>query len=137
VQTNLIKFFSIVNAAIRRNQIEFTTPFSIKVLTLLGILRQEGFIGWFTINEKTVTVRLIYKSGRPVLKQLSQVSTPTRPVFSTFFSLYFLVSKIRVRQKLLNFSSNLILIDTPKGLMTWQEIQRFAIGGKIICIAYS
>lgn len=98
-------------------------------LAILDVLKSEGYISDFEINEdsvkKSVLVTLKYSSGKPVIKVIDRVSKPGRRVYT----------KIKDLQKFYN-GLGIRILSTPKGVMSDHQARRMNLGGEVICSVF-
>ena len=116
-----------VKNAQSRNHKKVNLPSSNFKVKIADILKNEGFIKDFKINNednnKTVlSLELKYHSGNPVINAFERVSKPGRRIFSSANSL----PKI-------NNGLGIAIISTPKGVMTDIDARKQRVGGEIIC----
>ena len=116
-----------VKNAQSRNHKKVNLPSSNFKVKIADILKNEGFIKDFKINNednnKTVlSLELKYHSGNPVINAFERVSKPGRRIFSSAHSL----PKI-------NNGLGIAIISTPKGVMTDIDARKQRVGGEIIC----
>jgi len=116
-----------VKNAQSRNHKKVNLPSSNFKVKIADILKNEGFIKDFNINNeennKTVlSLELKYHSGNPVINAFERVSKPGRRIFSSADSL----PKI-------NNGLGIAIISTPKGVMTDIDARKQRVGGEIIC----
>ena len=102
-------------------------PFSNFRSKILEVLKKEGYILDFeTIskekNIKTISVKLKYFDGQPVIKEIKRISKPGRRVYSRATSI----------PKVLN-GLGLAILSTSKGVMSDVEATKNNLGGEIIC----
>ena len=102
-------------------------PYSIFRSKILEVLKKEGYIIDFQINEgknktKSIIVRLKYYEGQPVIKEIKRISKPGRRVYSRATSI----------PKVLN-GLGLAILSTSKGVMSDIEATKNNLGGEIIC----
>ena len=102
-------------------------PFSNFRLKILEVLKKEGYIIDFNINNgekkiKFLSVDLKYYEGQPVIKEIKRVSKPGRRVYSKATSI----------PKVLN-GLGLAILSTSKGVMSDTEAIKNNLGGEIIC----
>ena len=107
------------------NKIE--VPFSKFRSKILEVLKREGYIIDYVTNEnknkiKTISVKLKYFDGQPVIKEIKRVSKPGRRVYSRATSI----------PKVLN-GLGLAILSTSKGVMSDAEATKNNLGGEIIC----
>ena len=109
-----------------RNHKKVDLPSSKFKVRIADILKNEGFIKDFSINNETnksiLSLELKYHSGNPVINSFERVSKPGRRIFSSADSL----PKI-------NYWLGIAIISTPKGVMTDMDARKQKIGGEIIC----
>jgi small subunit ribosomal protein S8 len=102
-------------------------PFSNFRLKILEVLKKEGYIIDFNIDNdkekiKFISVDLKYYEGRPVIKEIKRVSKPGRRVYSKSTSI----------PKVLN-GLGLAILSTSKGVMSDTDAIKNNLGGEIIC----
>ena len=109
-----------------RNHKKVELPSSNFKVKIADILKSEGFIKNYNINEEdkkpTLSLDLKYYSGNPVISTFERVSKPGRRIFSSADSL----PKI-------NNGLGIAIISTPKGVMTDIDARKQKVGGEIIC----
>ena len=109
-----------------RNYKKVELPSSNFKVKIADILKNEGFIKDFKINDETkkplLAIDLKYYSGNPVISTIERISKPGRRIFSSAESL----PKI-------NNGLGIAIISTPKGVMTDIDARKQKIGGEIIC----
>jgi len=92
---------------------------------LLKILTKEGFIGEFKIESssgKNLLINLKYDKKIPLLTDVTRVSKPGLRIY---------VSKGRIPRVLGGIG--IVIISTPKGLMTGREAKKQGLGGELLC----
>jgi small subunit ribosomal protein S8 len=102
-------------------------PFSNFRLKILEVLKKEGYIIDFNINNgkqkiKFLSVDLKYYEGQPVIKEIKRISKPGRRVYSKSTSI----------PKVLN-GLGLAILSTSKGVMSDSDAIKKNLGGEIIC----
>jgi small subunit ribosomal protein S8 len=106
---------------------EVAAPASRMKLALAKVLKEEGYIEDFAIAEQaekpTVTVRLKYYQGRPVIERLERVSRPGLRVYRAKDDLPKVLGGMGVA-----------IISTSRGLMTDREARAAGHGGEVLCI---
>ena len=114
-----------VKNAQSRNHKKVELPSSNFKTKIADILKNEGFIKDFKVNEDkkpTLSLELKYYSGNPVISAFERVSKPGRRIFSSAEGL----PKI-------NTGLGIAIISTPKGVMTDIDARKQKVGGEIIC----
>ncbi len=110
-----------------RSLTKIEIPFSNFRLKILEVLKKEGYIINFNINDSKVKTKLIlvdlkYYEGQPVIKEIKRISKPGRRVYSKATSI----------PKVLN-GLGLAILSTSKGVMSDSEAIKNNLGGEIIC----
>jgi small subunit ribosomal protein S8 len=115
-----------VKNAQERNHKKVELPSSNFKVKIADILKNEGFIKDFKINEENkktkLSLELKYHSGNPVISNFERVSKPGRRIFSSAEGL----PKI-------NNGLGIAIVSTPKGVMTDIDARKQRVGGEIIC----
>ena len=115
----------IKNAQVRNHK-KVSLPSSNFKVKIADILKSEGFINGYKIEDETnkpiLSVDLKYYSGNPVISTFERVSKPGRRIFSSADSL----TKI-------NGGLGIAIVSTPKGVMTDVDARKQKVGGEIIC----
>ena len=99
-------------------------------VSILGILKDEGFIETYRLKKETektdIEVKLKYSEGqKPVIRQLERVSKPGRRSYIT--------SKML---KPVRNNIGISIVSTPKGVMTGRKAKKLNIGGELICTVW-
>jgi len=106
---------------------EVAAPASRLKLALAKVLKEEGYIEDFVVADQgakpTVTVRLKYYQGRPVIERLERVSRPGLRVYKAKDDLPKVLGGMGVA-----------IISTSRGLMTDREARAAGHGGEVLCI---
>ena len=102
-------------------------PSSVFKLKILDVLKNEGFIIDYKINDDAdiknkILINLKYNEGSPVISDIERVSKPGRRIYSSASSL----PKI-------NNGLGIAIVSTPKGVMTDIDARKQKVGGEIIC----
>ena len=104
-----------------RNYKKVELPSSNFKVKIADILKSEGFIKDFKINQETkkplLAIDLKYFSGNPVISTIERISKPGRRIFSSAESL----PKI-------NNGLGIAIISTPKGVMTDIDARKQKVG---------
>jgi len=102
-------------------------PSSILKVEIARILKEEGYIANFKVNEegkkKTLRVMLRYgNNGESVISNLDRVSRPGRRVYV----------ERRTVPKILG-GLGVSILTTPKGVMTGKSARKAGVGGEVLC----
>jgi len=101
-------------------------PFSNFKYKIAQILEQQGFIikaeKKARKTNKNIEITLKYNDKEPAISHLKRISKPGQRIYLPF-------NKIRsVRGKY-----GIVIISTPKGLMTNEQARKEKLGGEVIC----
>ncbi len=111
----------------RSGKTEVGMPSSRMKLALAKVLKDEGYIEDFGVAEEgdkpTLTVRLKYYQGRPVIDRLERVSRPGLRVYKGKDDLPRVLGGMGVA-----------IVSTSRGVMTDREARAGGHGGEILCI---
>ncbi len=101
---------------------EVSVPSSKMKQALAGILKQEGYINDYSVDEKAITIALKYHKGKPAIAGLKRVSKPGRRV-------YVGSSQIpRVQNGL-----GICIISTSSGVLDGVSAHEKKVGGELLC----
>jgi len=119
-------FLTRIRNASKAGKIKVEIPSSKMKLGLANILKKNGFIYDFKVDEdnkqNVITVLLRYTNGKPAINGLKRISKPGLRVYSQANDLP------RVYNGL-----GTAVISTSKGLLTEKEARRQATGGEVVC----
>lgn len=102
-------------------------PSSKVKLALARVLKDEGFIGEFSVGDEqgkaSLTVELKYFEGRPVIDKIRRVSRPGLRVFRGKDELPTVMGGLGVA-----------IVSTSHGVMTDRQARAQGYGGEVMCI---
>ena len=103
------------------------SPNSRQRVRVLEVLQAEGFIRGYAEVEfkggrRELEIELKYHEGRPVIRELTRISTPGRRVYAS-------VRELRPHRSGLGLS----IVSTPQGVMTDTNAREKNVGGEVIC----
>jgi ribosomal protein S8 len=134
MQKNIFKFISVLNAAIKRNQIEVKTQASKITVLLLYFLKDNGYINGFYEEKNYIVILLKYFQKRPVLKQIIPVSKPGRRVYTSVFGLNKLNRKLSANHHNRKLSFTIPVIFKNGFFYHPDHALRFSQGGELLCL---
>ena len=106
---------------------EVAMPSSRIKLALAKVLKDEGYLDDYAVapdgTKSTLTVRLKYYQGRPVIDRLERVSRPGLRVYRAKDELPKVLGGMGVA-----------IISTSRGVMTDREARAAGHGGEVLCI---
>nr|YP_009330319.1 30S ribosomal protein S8 [Lambia antarctica]ANN39060.1 30S ribosomal protein S8 [Lambia antarctica] len=99
-------------------------PYLKTSLQLIKILKTEGFIDYFFIENKKIIVILKYlgRQQKPILTNLKRISKPGRRIY---------VNSKEVPQLLGGLG--ILILSTSKGIITNKQAKNLKIGGELLC----
>ncbi|MFU2209187.1 30S ribosomal protein S8 [Solidesulfovibrio sp. C21] len=101
---------------------ELAIPASILKASIAAILKDEGYIADFAVNESTLSINLKYDGGKPLIAGLKRVSKPGRRVYVGAGS----IPKV---QNGLGIS----ILSTSRGILEGGKAQELHVGGELLC----
>lgn len=110
-----------------RGLAKVSTPASNLRARLLDVLKLEGFIRGYAEVEmkgqaKEFEIELKYHEGRPVIRELTRISTPGRRVYNS-------VDELKPHRSGLGIS----ILSTPQGVMSDSDARAKNVGGEVLC----
>ncbi|HEY7840058.1 MAG TPA: 30S ribosomal protein S8 [Gammaproteobacteria bacterium] len=126
-QDPIADMLSRIKNAQARMRREVSMPSSRLKVAIVEVLKQEGYVSGFRVEEdgsrKKLTIELKYFEGKPVIDRLERVSGPG-------------LRRYRAKNKLPTVLNGLgtAIISTPKGVLTDRSAREQGVGGEILCI---
>jgi small subunit ribosomal protein S8 len=119
-----------IHNAQMRNKSKVSTPASRLRVSVLDVLKSEGYIrGYSSVEHKDgraeLEIELKYFDGAPVIREISRVSKPGRRVYASVKSL-----------PRINNGLGVAIVSTPKGVMADHEARDANVGGEILCTVF-
>lgn len=97
-------------------------PLSRMKESLASILKNEGYVEDYSVEDNVITITLKYDHGRPVISGLKRISTPGRRVYVN-------ARKIpRVQNGL-----GICILSTSSGVMDGMTANEKNVGGELLC----
>ena len=119
-----------IHNAQMRNKPKVSSPASRLRVSVLDVLKSEGFIRGYTSVEHTdgrreLDIELKYFDGAPVIREISRVSKPGRRVYASVKAL-----------PRINNGLGVAIVSTPKGVMADHDARDANVGGEILCTVF-
>ena len=119
-----------IHNAQMRNKAKVSTPASRLRLSVLDVLKSEGYIRGYTAVEHSngrheLDIELKYFDGAPVIREISRVSKPGRRVYVSVRNL-----------PRINNGLGVAIVSTPKGVMADHAARDANVGGEILCTVF-
>jgi small subunit ribosomal protein S8 len=112
-----------------RNKSKVTSPNSRLRESVLGVLKNEGYIRGYTVTERDgrseIEIELKYFDGEPVIREIERVSKPGRRVYTS----------VRNMPRI-NNGLGVTIVSTPKGVMADHDARDANVGGEILCTVF-
>ncbi len=104
-----------------------TSPASGMRTRVLDVLQKEGYIrGYLETRLRPgiaeLTIELKYAEGRPVIREITRVSTPGRRVYSRIKELSQVYGGLGIA-----------ILSTPKGVLSDNDARAENVGGEVLC----
>jgi small subunit ribosomal protein S8 len=116
------------NAQMRKKS-KVSTPASRLRVSVLDVLKSEGFIRGYTSVEQEgrheIDIELKYFDGAPVIREIARVSKPGRRVYASVKAL-----------PRVNNGLGVAILSTPKGVMADHDARDANVGGEILCTVF-
>jgi len=107
------------------NKVDVTMPSSKAKVSIAKVLKDEGYIGEFSVAEgskPTLTIALRYYEGKPVIDMLKRVSRPGLRTYKAADDLPKVIGGLGVA-----------IISTSQGVMTDRAARKAGCGGEVLC----
>jgi small subunit ribosomal protein S8 len=119
-----------IHNAQMRNKSKVSTPSSRLRVSVLDVLKNEGFIrDYSSVEHKDgraeLEIELKYFDGAPVIREISRVSKPGRRVYASVKAL-----------PRINNGLGVAIVSTPKGVMADHDARDANVGGEILCTVF-
>jgi len=112
-----------------RNKSKVISPNSRLRESVLGVLKNEGYIRGYTVVERDgrseIEIELKYFDGEPVIGEIERVSKPGRRVYTS----------VRNMPRI-NNGLGVTIVSTPKGVMADHDARDANVGGEILCTVF-
>jgi len=122
---NISQMISVIKNAGMVNKKEIEIPLSKFKLLILGILKSEGFIADYEVEEKIIKVKLAYKGKTLLINDIKRVSKPGQRIYR--------------KARELPYSKRGLgtyIVSTSCGIMTDRAARKKGVGGELICEVY-
>ena len=107
-------------------KVEVQMPSSKLKLELARVLKEEGYIDDYGVDgdtKPTLSVKLRYHQGQPVIDRIQRVSTPGLRIF-----------KGKGELPKVNAGLGVAIVSTSQGVMTDRAARAAGQGGEVLCI---
>ena len=109
------------------NKAQVIIPASNLKSAIASVMQDEGYIKSFEIDgdnvaKKTLTIKLKYYDNKPVIESLERISKPSLRLYTSKDNMPNVLNGLGI-----------VIVSTPKGVMTGQAAKEQNIGGEILC----
>lgn len=128
MQDTLADMFTRIRNAQMAEKKTVSMPSSKMKLSVLSVLKDEGFVGNFTVSNDVkplLTVELKYFEGKPVIEYIKRVSRPGLRQYKSKDDLPKVAAGLGVA-----------IVSTSQGVMTDRAARSAGIGGEVICTVF-
>lgn len=105
---------------------EVNIPASNLKSAIANVMQQEGYIESFSVAgeaaAKALTLKLKYYDGKPVIDALERISKPSLRVYVKSGEMPSVMNGLGI-----------VIVSTPKGVMTGQNASAQNVGGEVLC----
>ena len=105
---------------------EVNIPASNLKSAIASVMQQEGYIESFSVDgeaaTKTLTLKLKYYDDKPVIESLQRISKPSLRVYVKSTEMPSVMNGLGI-----------VIVSTPKGVMTGQNAAAENVGGEVLC----
>ena len=105
---------------------EVNIPASSLKSAIASVMQQEGYIESFSVDgeaaSKTLTIKLKYYDNKPVIDSLQRISKPSLRVYVKSTEMPSVMNGLGI-----------VIVSTPKGVMTGQNAAAQNVGGEVLC----
>ena len=100
---------------------EVSMPTSKMKVEIASILKSEGYINDYTVDEKTLTLSLKYDNKERVISGLKCISKPGLRVYAQAEEVPYVLNGLGIA-----------ILSTSKGVMTDKEARKNGVGGEVL-----
>jgi len=115
-----------IRNAQQSNKAEVTMPSSKVKLSIANVLKDEGYINSFNVNDNdgktTLSIALKYFEGKAVISKIDRVSRPGLRVYKSAKDLPKVINGLGVA-----------IVSTSKGVMADRKARELGQGGEVLC----
>lgn len=101
---------------------DVVVPYSKFKFSVAKVLAKEKFVGEVEKIESKIKITLLYEDQKPKMAQVSKISKLGLRVYTKSKNI-----------KKVKGGRGIVLISTPKGVMTGDEARKTNLGGEVIC----
>lgn len=126
VNDPIADFLTRIRNAQMRKKTEVAVPATKMLEAIAGILKEEGFVKGFRIDEAkpqdSLVIDLRYVDGEPAMRKLVRISKPGVRRYRGYREINRVMNGIGIA-----------IFSTPKGVMTGDHAKKEKLGGEYLC----
>jgi small subunit ribosomal protein S8 len=115
-----------IRNALSAEKVTVDMPSSKQKIAIAELLKQEGFITGYSVDESdakpVLTVDLKYYAGKPVIEMIKRISSPGLRIYKSKDDLPQVMGGLGIA-----------IVSTSQGLMTDKAARKAGHGGEVIC----
>jgi len=115
-----------IRNAQQANKVDVTMPSSKVKLSIAQVLKDEGYVSDFSVNENAgkplLSISLKYFEGKPVIEQINRISRPGLRVYRSADKIPQVIGGLGVA-----------IVSTSRGVMADRKARALGQGGEVLC----
>jgi small subunit ribosomal protein S8 len=108
------------------NKTTVSIPASKLKEAIVKVLVSEGYINSYSVNgeaaTKTIDIELKYYNNKAVISKINRISKPSLRVYTSSANMPEVMNGLGI-----------VIISTPKGVMSGSEAKTLNVGGEVLC----
>ena len=113
-----------ITNGVRSGKQKISVPYSKMKKAVLAVLKEEGYIGEFKMEKDLGMLVVTLDEQKKQFVKISRVSTPGRRVY------------IKSRDIRRPKGYGMVVLSTPKGILSGFKARKNGVGGEVICEVY-
>lgn len=97
-------------------------PYSKFKMEIVKVLEKENYVGKIENKDKQISIELLYENHKPKISQIKKVSKLGLRIYSNSKKFPQVMG-----------GKGLVIVTTPKGVMSGKEARAQKLGGEVIC----
>lgn len=123
-------FLTIIRNGLMVSKPFVVAPYSKMRLEVARILKEEGFVKEYAVQEdessrKSIKIMLKYVDGESAIHEINRVSKPSRRYYSSIQSVKPVIGGLGIS-----------ILTTNKGVVSNRQAQKLKVGGEVICTVW-
>lgn len=123
-------FLTIIRNGLMVSKPFVVAPYSKMRLEVARILKEEGFVKEYAVQEdessrKSIKIMLKYVDGESAIHEINRVSKPSRRYYTSIQSVKPVIGGLGIS-----------ILTTNKGVVSNRQAQKLKVGGEVICTVW-